>query len=75
MVVIVGLGLASLTGFVVGRWWVVGVGLLVGSAVTANAVVSGTSLGDTPALFLAAVVSAASLFGVTLRQRLRPRAT
>ena len=59
-------GLAALA---VGRWWVLGLGLLVGLAVAATAVVSGPGLGDTPALFLAAVVTAASSLGVMLRQR------
>ncbi|MBJ7611399.1 MAG: hypothetical protein DLM67_15985 [Candidatus Nephthysia bennettiae] len=75
MVLILGLALAGLVGFAVGRWWVLGVGPLAGSAAAANAVVSGTSLGDTPALFLAAFVTAASLFGMVLRRRLRQRTT
>jgi hypothetical protein len=75
MVLILGLALAGLIGFAVGRWWMLGVGLLVGLAAAANAVASGSGLGDTPALFLAAVVTAASSLGVMLRRRLRPRVT
>jgi len=75
MVLILGLGLAGLTGFAVGRWWALGVGLLVGFAAAVSAVVSGTSLSDTPALFLAVGVTGASSLGVILRQRLSPRLT
>ena len=35
MVLILGLGLAGLIGFAAGRWWVLGLGLLVGLAVAA----------------------------------------
>lgn len=48
-------------------------GVLVGLAAAANAAVSGTGFGDTPVLFLAAVVTGASALGVALRQRFRPR--
>jgi hypothetical protein len=75
MVLIPGVVLAGLIGFAVGRWWVLGVGLLVGLAVAATSVVSGSGLGDSPALFLAVVVTAASSFGAVLRRRLPPRVT
>jgi hypothetical protein len=75
MVLILGLGLAGLIGFAVGRWWAICVGLLAGLAAAANAIASGTSFVDTPALFLTAVVTGASSLGVMLRQRLRPRLT
>ena len=75
MVLILGLGLAGLAGFAVGRWWALGVGLLVGLAAAASGLFSGTGLADTPALFLAVVVIGASSLGVVLRRRLAPRAT
>jgi hypothetical protein len=74
MVLILALGLAVPVGFAVGRWWALGLCLL-GLAAAANAVASGTGLGDTPALFLTAVVAGASALGVVLRQRLRSRVT
>ena len=75
MVLILGLGLAGLVGFAVGRRWALGVGLLVGLAAAATSVASGRGLVDTPALFLAAVVIGASSLGVLLRRRLAPRVT
>jgi len=63
MLLILGLGLAGLVGFAVGRWWALGVGLLVGLAAAAIGVVSGRGLVDTPALFLAAVVIGSSSLG------------
>jgi hypothetical protein len=60
-------GLAALA---VGRWWVLGLGPLVFIAAALLAAVSGTGIRDTPALFLGAVVIAACLVGVVLRQRL-----
>jgi hypothetical protein len=75
MVLILALGLAGLIGFAVGRWWALGLGVLLGLAAAGSAVASGAGLGDTPALFIAVVVTGASSLGVVLRQRLRPRVT
>ena len=75
MALILAVGLGGLIGFAVGRWWALGSGVLLGLAAAVTAVVSGTGLGDTPALFLTAVVAGASALGVVLRQRLRPRVT
>jgi hypothetical protein len=75
MALILAVGLAGLIGFAVGRWWALGSGVLLGLAAAVTAAVSGTGLGDTPALFLTAVVTGASALGVVLRQRLRSRVT
>jgi hypothetical protein len=67
------LAVAALAGFAVGRWWVLGAGPVVAVAAVVVGAVSGTGIRDTPALFLAAVVTAACLVGVAFRQRLRSR--
>jgi hypothetical protein len=72
MALVLILALAALAGLAVGRWWVLGVGPVVGVAAAVVAAVSGTGIRDTPALFLGAVVTAACLVAVALRQRLAP---
>ena len=64
------LAVSGLAAFAVGRWWVLGLGPLVVVAMALLGAVSGTGIRDTPALFLGAVVTAACLVGVVLRQRL-----
>jgi hypothetical protein len=73
MSVILLLVLASLAGLAVGRWWVVGLGMLAGCCVLAIGAWSGTSLTDTPAVFAATVVALGASLGVALRQRLATR--
>jgi hypothetical protein len=64
------LAVCALAAFAVGRWWVLGLGPIVVVAAALLGAVSSTGIRDTPALFLGAVVTAACLVGVVLRQHL-----
>jgi hypothetical protein len=73
MSLILVLVLAALAGLAVGRWWVLGLGLLAGCCILAIGASSGTSLTDTPAVFAAIVVAVGASIGAALRQRLPTR--
>jgi hypothetical protein len=70
MSLILVLVLAAIAGLAVGRWWVLGLGLVAGCCILAIGTLSGTSLSDTPAAFAAIVVASGASIGVALRQRI-----